>query len=89
MQLASRYKATPEMWQETYLSAVLRAILYSDDSTYELDAYRRLQPIATPDAEIRFLQAAEELFMKGEHARLSFSCYIRHLIVSRRMASWF
>ncbi|THH12959.1 hypothetical protein EW146_g7212 [Bondarzewia mesenterica] len=62
-----RYKASPEMWQETSLSAILRAVLYSDDPTYWLDAYRRLDPIASPEAEIRFLQAAEELFMKGAH----------------------
>ncbi|KAI0263047.1 chaps family protein [Gloeopeniophorella convolvens] len=60
-----RHEATPEIWQETYLSAILRAILYSDDPTYFLEAYRRLEPISTPDAELRFLQAAEALFMKG------------------------
>lgn len=60
-----RHQASPEIWQETYLSAVLRAILYSDDPTYFLEAYRRLEPISTPDAEMRFLQAAEALFMKG------------------------
>lgn len=63
-----RYEATPEMWQETYLSALLRAILYSDDPTYWLDAYRRLDPISTPEAELRFLQAAEALFLKGMFA---------------------
>ncbi|KAI0291011.1 chaps family protein [Russula brevipes] len=60
-----RHEATPEIWQETYLSASLRAILYSDDPTYHLEAYRRLEPISTPDAELRFLQAAEALFLKG------------------------
>ncbi|KZT24160.1 chaps-domain-containing protein [Neolentinus lepideus HHB14362 ss-1] len=60
-----RHEATPEIWQETYLSALLRAILYSDDPTYYLDAYRKLDPITTPDSEIRFLQAAEQLFLKG------------------------
>ncbi|KAH8984911.1 Chs5p-Arf1p-binding proteins-domain-containing protein [Lactarius akahatsu] len=60
-----RHQATPDIWQETYLSAVLRAILYSDDPTYFLEAYRRLEPISTPDAELRFLQASEALFMKG------------------------
>ncbi|KAG6877764.1 hypothetical protein C0993_004138 [Termitomyces sp. T159_Od127] len=53
------------MWQETYVSAILRAILYSDDPTYTLEAYRKLDPITTPEGEIRFLQAAEALFMKG------------------------
>ncbi|KAG7097852.1 hypothetical protein E1B28_005167 [Marasmius oreades] len=60
-----RHEATPELWQETYMSAVLRAILYSDDPNYWLDAYRKLDPITTPESEIRFLQAAEALFMKG------------------------
>ena len=62
----SRHEATLEMWQETYVSALLRAILYSDDATYFLDAYRKLDPIPTPEGEIRFLQAAEALFSKGE-----------------------
>ncbi|EPQ53723.1 chaps-domain-containing protein [Gloeophyllum trabeum ATCC 11539] len=60
-----RHEATPEIWQETYLSALLRAILYSDDPTYYLDAYRKLDPITTPEGELRFLQAAEQLFLKG------------------------
>ncbi|KAL0579640.1 bud site selection protein [Marasmius crinis-equi] len=60
-----RHEATPELWQETYVSALLRAILYSDDSNYWLDAYRKLDPITTPESELRFLQAAEALFTKG------------------------
>jgi Chs5-Arf1p-binding protein BUD7/BCH1 len=62
---SDRHEATAEIWQETYLSAILRAILYSDDPTYFLEAYRRLEPISSPDAELRFLQVAEDLFMKG------------------------
>jgi hypothetical protein len=54
------------MWQETYISALLRAILYSDDPVYGLEAYRKLDPITTPEGELRFLQAAEALFLKGE-----------------------
>jgi hypothetical protein len=53
------------MWQETYVSAILRAILYSDDPTYWLEAYRKLDPITSPEGEIRFLQGAEALFVKG------------------------
>jgi hypothetical protein len=64
------HDATPEIWQETYVSALLRAILYSDDPTYWLEAYRKLDPITTPDGDIRFLQAAEKLFLKGANARL-------------------
>jgi tetratricopeptide (TPR) repeat protein len=60
-----RHEATPEIWQETYVSALLRAILYSDDPTYGLDGYRKLDPITSPESEIRFLQAAEALFAKG------------------------
>ncbi|CAA7257307.1 unnamed protein product [Cyclocybe aegerita] len=60
-----RHEATPELWQETYVSALLRAILYSDDPTYFLDAYRKLDPITSREGELRFLQAAEALFTKG------------------------
>jgi hypothetical protein len=60
-----RHEATPEVWQETYVSALLRAILYSDDPTYTLEAYRKLDPITTAEGELRFLQAAEALFSKG------------------------
>lgn len=60
-----RHETTPEIWQEVYLSALLRAILYSDDANYRLAGYRKLDPISSPDAEHRFLQAAENLFFKG------------------------
>ncbi|KIK93063.1 hypothetical protein PAXRUDRAFT_829374 [Paxillus rubicundulus Ve08.2h10] len=60
-----RHEATAELWQETYVSALLRAILYSDDATYWLDAYRKLDPITTTEGEMRFLLAAEALFTKG------------------------
>lgn len=63
----ARHEATPEIWQETYISALLRAILYSDDPNYYLEAYRKLDPITTPEGELRFLQAAEALFDKGEN----------------------
>ncbi|KAK2465571.1 hypothetical protein APHAL10511_002463 [Amanita phalloides] len=60
-----RHEPTSEIWQETYVSALLRAVLYSDDPTYFLEAYRKLDPITNLDDELRFLQAAEALFMKG------------------------
>ncbi|KAF8651829.1 hypothetical protein AX16_004654 [Volvariella volvacea WC 439] len=60
-----RHEASPEIWLETYMSALLRAILYSDDPTYFLEAYRKLDPITTPEGELRFLSAAEVLFSKG------------------------
>ncbi|KAF8340855.1 Chs5p-Arf1p-binding proteins-domain-containing protein [Amanita rubescens] len=60
-----RHEPTPEIWQETYVSALLRSILYSDDPTYYLEAYRKLDPITSPEDELRFLQAIEALFTKG------------------------
>ncbi|KAF8318707.1 chaps-domain-containing protein [Clavulina sp. PMI_390] len=56
---------SPEIWQETYLSALLRSILYADDPNYSLQGYRKLAPIVNTDDELRFLQAAELLFSKG------------------------
>ncbi|KAL9543385.1 hypothetical protein MBANPS3_008138 [Mucor bainieri] len=60
-----RHEATADIWQETYLSAVLRAILYSDDSYYRLAGYRKVDPITNLAAEGRFLEAVEALFWKG------------------------
>ncbi|KDQ10467.1 hypothetical protein BOTBODRAFT_36171 [Botryobasidium botryosum FD-172 SS1] len=64
-QRGDRHEATPDIWQETYLSAILRSILYSDDPNYSLQGYRRLDPITSPEGELRFLEAAEALFLKG------------------------
>jgi len=60
-----RHEATAELWQEVYLSALLRSILYSDDANYRLAGYRKLDPIASREAEMRFLRVAENLFFKG------------------------
>lgn len=67
-----RHDTTPELWQETYLSAILRAIIYGDDPTYWLEAYRRLDPITTREGEVRFLEAADALFSQGMLASLEF-----------------
>ena len=32
--IRSRHEATAQIWQEVYLSAMLRAILYADDANY-------------------------------------------------------
>lgn len=60
-----RHEATAAIWQETYLSAVLRAILYSDDSYYRLAGYRKIDPITNLAGEERFLEAVEALFWRG------------------------
>lgn len=84
----SRHDASPEIWQETYVSAILRAILYSDDPTYWVDAYRKLDPITTPETEIRFLQAAEALFLKGPPHLLWFRVIIspQHSLQAGKLA---
>jgi len=60
-----RHEATSAIWQETFLSALLRAILYSDDSYYRLAGYRKIDPITSLSAEAKFLEAAENLFWQG------------------------
>ncbi|GAA5845613.1 hypothetical protein JCM11251_007769 [Rhodosporidiobolus azoricus] len=60
-----RHEANPQMWQEVYLSAMLRAILYADDANYRLAGFRKLDPITSLDSELRFVQAAEAAFFKG------------------------
>lgn len=82
-----RHEATPDIWQETYVSALLRAILYSDDPTYWLDAYRKLDPITTGEGEVKFLQAVEALFMKGVSWTFIHSLELT-LTLARRLASW-
>lgn len=61
----SRHEATPQIWQETYISSLLRAIRYADDPSYRLAGYRKLDPITTGEGEQRFLEASEALFFKG------------------------
>lgn len=61
------------MWQEVYLSALLRAILYADDPSYRLAGFRKLDPITSLDAEMKFVAAAEAAFFKGEQARTATS----------------
>ncbi|BGP25158.1 chAPs family protein [Rhodotorula toruloides] len=60
-----RHEATPQIWQEVYLSAMLRAILYADDANYRLAGFRKLDPIASLDAELKFVAAAEAAFFNG------------------------
>ncbi|KAG1449970.1 hypothetical protein G6F56_008484 [Rhizopus delemar] len=60
-----RHEATAAIWQETYLSATLRAILYSDDSYYRLAGYRKMDPITNLTGEARFLEAVETLYSRG------------------------
>lgn len=81
-----RHDTTPELWQETYLSAILRAIIYGDDPTFWLEAYRRLDPITTREGEVRFLEAADALFSQGQ-STLLWSCYTLFIGIYR-VAGW-
>ncbi|KAF9188645.1 hypothetical protein BGZ50_001224 [Haplosporangium sp. Z 11] len=60
-----KQEATAAIWQETYVSAMLRSILYSDDASYRIPGFRKLDPIPDVDAEKRFFEAAEQLFFRG------------------------
>ncbi|KAF8941812.1 hypothetical protein BGZ47_007162 [Haplosporangium gracile] len=60
-----RQEATAAIWQETYMSAMLRSILYSDDANYRIPGFRKLDPIPDVSAQKRFFEAAEQLFFKG------------------------
>lgn len=63
--ISVRHEPTPEIWLETYISALLRAIIYSDDPNYALQGYRKLEPITSTEGELRFLSSAGALFHKG------------------------
>ncbi|KAG0273183.1 hypothetical protein BGZ95_010993 [Linnemannia exigua] len=60
-----RQEATAAIWQETYMTAMLRSILYSDDANYRIPGFRKLDPIPDVSAQKRFFEAAEQLFFKG------------------------
>ncbi|KAF9430650.1 hypothetical protein BGZ94_005271 [Podila epigama] len=56
---------TPLMWQETYLSAILRAILHTEENSQRMPGLRQLDPFPDVAAEKRFFEAAEQLFFRG------------------------
>ncbi|KAA1138224.1 hypothetical protein PGTUg99_021515 [Puccinia graminis f. sp. tritici] len=60
-----KHEPTPVIWTETYVSAILRAILYADDPNYRLAGFRKIDPITNPEGEQRFLRAVQEIFFKG------------------------
>ena len=63
--LICRQEATEALWLETYMSGMIRSLLYADDESYRITGYRRLNPIPNKEAERRFLDAAEHLFPSG------------------------
>lgn len=83
-----RWPMDARLWQETYVSAMARSILYADDATFRLAGYRKLPPFRSAEDEQRFLSDAEGCFHKGE---LDFShpctaSLLNHLL--DRLAAW-
>ncbi|KAI8318836.1 chaps-domain-containing protein [Martensiomyces pterosporus] len=60
-----RKEASEQMWKECNVSALLRAILYSDPTTYTVTGLRRLTPVANSREETRFVEAIVEQFWSG------------------------
>jgi Chs5-Arf1p-binding protein BUD7/BCH1 len=71
--LICRQEATEALWLETYMSSMIRSLLYADDESYRITGYRRLNPIPNKDAERRFVDAAERLFPLGTRIKSDFN----------------
>ncbi|KTW26180.1 hypothetical protein T552_03071 [Pneumocystis carinii B80] len=61
----NRKNITSEMWTETFLCEILRWLQFSDDYTYQLPGFRKLNPITSIELEEKFLDACSQLFLKG------------------------
>ncbi|KAK9466141.1 Chs5p-Arf1p-binding proteins-domain-containing protein [Lipomyces arxii] len=60
-----KHKANEQIMLETYVCSVIRGILFADDEDYNITAYRRFNPIATREAEEKFVDAFSKLVTKG------------------------
>ncbi|RKP12713.1 Chs5p-Arf1p-binding proteins-domain-containing protein, partial [Piptocephalis cylindrospora] len=60
-----------DLWLETYVSSILRTILYSDSPDYRLRGFRRFDPIPDINAEIKFLDALVTLYPLAAHTGTS------------------
>lgn len=56
--------ATEDHWTETYMSAMLRSLLFTDDDMYYVTACRRLDPLSRDSGE-KFFSGFEKLFYQG------------------------
>lgn len=58
--------ATEEHWRETYMSAMLRALLQADDDFFYVSCSRHLDPLLADKTSVqRFFDAFENLFFSG------------------------
>ncbi|KAJ2517679.1 bud site selection protein [Coemansia sp. RSA 2049] len=60
-----RREITEQMWKETHVCSVIRAIMYSDPATYGAAGLRRVTPISNLDEENRFVDSVLQLFWEG------------------------
>lgn len=62
-----KYPATDQLWLETYVSAMIRALLFADDESYSFISYWcRLNPLVAPPSQtIKFIEAFESLLFRG------------------------
>lgn len=62
-----KHPASDRIWLETYLSAMLRALLFADDDSYTFISYwTRLNPFESPPSQTAaFFEAFETLFFRG------------------------
>lgn len=57
--------ATEQIWQETFLSAMLRALIYADDDLYYVSCCRRLNPLSSKEVATKFFDGFKQLFFAG------------------------
>ncbi len=64
-QKGSKKLATDEMWDEVFVSALVRSIIFADDETNYVAGCRRLNPLLNISSSKRALKAFESLFLRG------------------------
>ncbi|ODV92209.1 hypothetical protein CANCADRAFT_55925 [Tortispora caseinolytica NRRL Y-17796] len=58
-------ESAPRIWLETFMSAMLRSLLFADDESHFVTACYASNPFDIQDFETRFLDAVETLFFRG------------------------
>ena len=60
--------ATDQLWLEAYVSAMLRALLFTDGDNYYVSCCRRLNPLTSKENAAKFFDAFARLFELGPNA---------------------